>query len=98
MILEIAQIEVKDGTQAAFERGVAQSREIFVRAKGFLGVELQKSLDYPARYRLLVRWNRLEDHTVTFRNSADFKVWRSNVQEYFAAPPSVEHHEAVNLE
>jgi heme-degrading monooxygenase HmoA len=98
MILEIAQIEIKEGTQSAFERGVARSHELFLRAKGFLGVELQRSVEFPGRYRLLVRWNSLQDHTITFRNSADFAVWRSNVQEYFAAPPTVEHHEAVNIE
>jgi len=98
MILEIAQIEVKDGTEAAFERGVAQSRKLFVRAKGCLGVELQRSIECPGRYRLLVRWENVEDHTSTFRNSTDFAVWRNHVQEYFAGPPTVEHHEAVDLE
>jgi len=97
MILEIAQIEVKEGAQARFERGVAQSRELFMRAKGCLGVELQRSVEFPARYRVLVQWITLEDHTIAFRNSADFATWRSNVQEYFAAPPTVEHHQAVVL-
>ena len=98
MILEIAQIEVKEGAQAPFERGVSRSREPFMRAKGCLGVELQRSVEFPGRYRLLVQWKTLEDHTITFRNSADFATWRSHVQDYFAAPPTVEHHEAVVLE
>jgi heme-degrading monooxygenase HmoA len=98
LILEIAQIDVKEGTQAAFERGVAQSRELFLRAKGCLGVELRKSIEFPGRYRLLVQWENLEDHTITFRNSAEFAVWRNHVQRYFAGPPAVEHHEAVALE
>ena len=98
MILEIAQIEVKEGTGTAFESGVAQSGKLFMRAKGCLGVELQRSVECPGRYRLLVRWENIEDHTNTFRNSTDFTVWRNNVQKYFAGPPAVEHHEAVVLE
>ena len=68
MILEIAQIEVKAGMEAAFEEGVTKAAPIFQRAKGCKGMELQRSLEQPARcrYRLFVRWQALENHTVDF--------------------------------
>ncbi len=91
MILEIAQIEVKAGMEAAFEEGVTKAAPIFQRARGCKGMELQRSLEQPARYRLFVRWQALENHTVDFRGSADFQEWRKLVGHCFERPPEVEH-------
>jgi heme-degrading monooxygenase HmoA len=91
MILEIAQIEVKAGMEAAFEEGVTKAAPIFQRARGCKGMELQRSVEQPARYRLFVRWQALENHTVDFRGSADFQEWRKLVGHCFERPPEVEH-------
>ncbi|KAB2883753.1 MAG: antibiotic biosynthesis monooxygenase [Pseudorhodoplanes sp.] len=91
MILEIAQIEVKPGMERDFEAGVAAAAPLFRRAKGCRGMELQRSIEKPQRYRLFVRWDTLENHTVDFRGSADFAEWRKLVGHCFAAPPEVEH-------
>jgi heme-degrading monooxygenase HmoA len=91
MVLEIAQIDVKPGLEGAFEAGVTQAMPIFRRAKGCRGMELQRSLEKPGRYRLFVSWESLEDHTVAFRGSADFQEWRKLVGHCFERPPEVEH-------
>ncbi|MGY2052001.1 antibiotic biosynthesis monooxygenase family protein [Methylobacterium sp. JK268] len=91
MVLEIAQIEVKPGHEAAFEDGVAEATALFRRAKGCRGMELHRSIETPTRYRLMVKWETLENHTVDFRGSPDFQAWRALVSDHFAAPPAVEH-------
>jgi heme-degrading monooxygenase HmoA len=91
MILEIAQIDVKAGTEAEFEAGVVKAAPLFKRAKGCSGMALQRSVEKPARYRLFVKWETVENHTVDFRGSADFQEWRKLVAHCFAAPPEVEH-------
>ena len=91
MILEIALIDVKPGTENDFEAGVNSAKPIFKRAKGCKSVTLQRSHEKPSRYRLLVQWETLENHTVDFRGSADFQEWRKLVGPYFASPPEVEH-------
>jgi heme-degrading monooxygenase HmoA len=91
MILEIAQIDVKPGQEAAFEAGVAKAAPIFKRAKGCKAMELQRSIEKPSRYRLFVSWETLENHTVDFRESADFQEWRKLVGHTFESPPHVEH-------
>jgi heme-degrading monooxygenase HmoA len=91
MILEIAQIDVKPGMEDAFEAGVRQATPLFQRAKGCRGLALQRSVEKPERYRLFVTWQTLENHTVDFRNSADFQEWRKLVGYCFASPPEVEH-------
>ena len=54
MITEIAQIDVKPGTEKDFEAAVAKARAAFRRAKGGNGFELHKSIEKPQRYRLMV--------------------------------------------
>lgn len=95
MILEIAQIEIRPGMEHEFEAGVARAKPLFERAHGCRSMELQRSQELPSRYRLLVRWDTVEDHTVTFRGSPEFLEWRKLVGHCFATPPSVEHTRQV---
>ncbi len=90
-VTEIAQIEIKPGMEAEFEAGVAKAAPLFKRAKGCGAMRLERSVEKPQRYRLFVQWATLENHTVDFRNSADFQAWRGLVGHCFAAPPEVEH-------
>jgi heme-degrading monooxygenase HmoA len=93
MILEIAQIDVKPGSESEFESGVAQAVPLFQCAKGCRAMELQRSIERPQRYRLMVQWETLENHTVDFRQSADFQAWRALVSQFFDGAPYVEHTE-----
>ena len=96
MVLEIAQINVKPGLEAEFEAGVAKAQPIFERAKGCRGMELHRSVEKPNRYRLLVKWETLKNHTVDFRDSADFQQWRALVGHCLdAGGPEVEHTTVV---
>ena len=93
MITEIAQIDVKPGQEEAFEAGVKQAAPLFQRAKGCRAMRIERSLEKPQRYRLFVDWETLENHTVDFRESADFQEWRRLAGPHFASPPEVEHVE-----
>jgi heme-degrading monooxygenase HmoA len=95
MVLEIAQIDVKPGMEDDFEAGVAKGVPIFQRAKGCRAFELQRSVELPSRYRLFIRWDTLENHTVDFRGSPDYQDWRKLVGHCFAEPPVVEHSNKV---
>ena len=95
MITEIAQIEVKPGTEAEFEAAVTKAKAAFGRSQGFHGFELHRSIEKPQRYRLIVKWATLENHTVDFRGSENFTEWRALVSPFFASPPEVEHTNTV---
>lgn len=95
MITEIAQIEIKAGSEADFEAAVAKARDAFGRSKGFHGFELHRSIEKPQRYRLMAKWETVEAHTVDFRGSENFAEWRGLVGGFFASPPEVEHTETV---
>ena len=95
MITEIAQIDIKPGMEKEFEADVAQAKTVFRRAKGCHGLALEKSIEKPSRYRLFVKWDTVEDHTVGFRGSPDFQEWRACVGHCFESPPQVEHSAQV---
>lgn len=95
MITEIAQIEVKPGSEKDFEAAVAKAKAAFGRSKGFHGFELHRSIEKPQRYRLMAKWETVEAHMVDFRESENFAEWRALVGPYFASPPDVEHTETV---
>jgi len=96
MILEVADIRVKEGTQAEFEKAVQVALgTIFPKAQGFVSHSLRKGIESDNRYLLLLTWNTLEDHTVVFRGSPLFTEWRGLVGGFFASPPVVEHFSTV---
>jgi heme-degrading monooxygenase HmoA len=97
MILEIADIRIQPGQQAAFEAALAQGVATAVsQAPGYLSHSVQHGIESPERYVLLIHWNTLEDHTVVFRGSDLFKQWRALVGPFFAAPPVVEHFNLIS--
>ncbi len=95
MILEIATITVKPGTEAEFEAGVAKALPHFSSAKGCKGLKLQRSVDRKGRYQLFVQWETLENHTVDFRGSKNFQDWRALVAHLFDGTPVLDHVEAT---
>lgn len=95
MVLESAEILIKPGMEAEFEAGVRQAAPLFRRARGCAGMELQRGVENPCAYRLLVRWETVEDHTVHFRGSADFQEWRRLVGHCFDGAPQVTHLDTV---
>jgi heme-degrading monooxygenase HmoA len=92
MILEVADIRITPGRQAAFEEAVEHGiQTVIAKAKGFRCYQIRHSIESPERYLLLLEWDTLEDHTVAFRGSAAYTQWRSIVSGFFAQPPFVEH-------
>jgi len=91
MIWEIAQIDVKAGDEAAFEAAVEKAVPLFKSSRGCNGMQLHRGVEQPGRYRLVVEWETVENHTVDFRGSENFQEWRRLVGGFFASPPVVEH-------
>ncbi|MBC7480333.1 MAG: antibiotic biosynthesis monooxygenase [Rhizobacter sp.] len=96
MILEIADIRIAPGKQAEFEAAIQHGVEtVASKAKGFRGYEVNKGVESPERYILMIYWDTLENHTVDFREGPLFPQWRAIVGPFFAALPSVEHFTLV---
>ncbi len=95
MILEVAVLNVKSGQEAAFEDAFRDAKAIIASMPGFLSLELQHCIEEKSRYLLLVKWNKLEGHTVGFRESSQYQQWRRLLHHFYEPFPTVEHYEKV---
>ncbi len=96
MILEIADIRIQAGQQAAFEAAIDLGlKTVASKARGFQGAKVNRGIENPERYVLQIFWDTLEDHTVGFREGPLFAQWRAIVGPFFAVPPVVEHFTLV---
>ena len=95
MILEVAILNVIPGREAQFEAAFREAQPLIASMKGYQSHELRCCLETGSRYILLVRWDRLEDHTVGFRGSAAYQEWKRKLHHFYDPFPVVEHYEAV---
>ena len=96
MILELADIRIHPEQQAAFDEAIRRGLDTVIsKAEGFRGYKVNKGIESPERYVLMVFWDTLESHTVDFRQGPAFTAWRAIVGPFFAQPPVVEHFELV---
>ena len=92
MVLEVAILDVKPGQSQEFEAAFGQAQSIISSMKGYVSHQLQKSLEKPDRYILLVNWQTLEDHTQGFRGSTEYQEWRRLLHHFYDPFPEVEHY------
>ena len=91
MPLEHALLDVVAGKEREFEAAFREAREIIVQQPGFLWLRLERCVERPNCYLLLVEWERLEDHTEGFRNSDGYARWRELLHRFYDPFPEVLH-------
>lgn len=91
MIYEIAELYIQPDRHQEFQAAVTRALPVFRAASGCLSLRLDRGIESPDTYHLVIGWATLEHHTVDFRGSAGFQEWRALVGGYFAQPPKVEH-------
>lgn len=97
MILEAALLNIKKEVNEAFENAFRQASPIIASMPGYIRHELHHCLEDPGRYLLLVQWEKLEDHTVGFRQSPLYEQWKRSLHHFYDPFPLVEHFEQIDL-
>ena len=97
MILEVVILNVRPGQSPEFEAAFKQASPIIAAMPGYISHELQKCLETPDRYLLLVRWETLEAHTVGFRGSPQYQEWKGLLHHFYDPFPTVEHYAQISL-
>ena len=92
MILELAILNIRPGTNDAFVAAFRQASPIIASMPGYTSHELRPCVESASRYVLLVHWQKLEDHTIGFRQSAQYQKWRSLLHHFYDPFPTVEHY------
>ena len=97
MILEVAPLDVRPGQTDQFEAFFMVAEKIISALPGYISHELQRCIETPDRYLLLVRWRTLEDHTEGFRKSPQHQQWKELLHHFYDPFPTVEHNEPVQI-
>lgn len=95
MIQELAILDVVPGQEAEFLSAFGEAQTIIRSMPGYVRHELNRCLEAPSRFMLLVQWQSLEDHTVGFRQSAEYQTWKALLHPFYDPFPTVEHYETV---
>jgi len=95
LILELAILNVRPGTAPAFEEAFREASKIISLMPGYVSHQLQRCLEKENQYVLLINWEKLEDHTLGFRGSAEYQTWRKLLHHFYEPFPTVEHYEIV---
>lgn len=96
MILELAILNVVPSKEADFEHAFGEANGLIAAMPGFVSIEPHRCIEQPNRYAPLVQWSRLEDHTVGFRQSAQYQRWRTLLHRFYDPFPQVEHYKRVD--
>jgi heme-degrading monooxygenase HmoA len=95
LILEVAILDVRPGQESEFEIAFEEAQKIISSMNGYVSHQLQKCIEDPNRYILLVNWQTLEDHTKGFRGSDEYQKWRAMLHHFYDPFPIVEHYGKV---
>jgi len=92
MILEVATLDVIPGKEHEFEADYTRAQHFISGMKGYLNHQPHRCIEKENRYILLVNWEKMEDHTVGFRESSQYQEWRKLLHHYYDPFPTVEHY------
>jgi heme-degrading monooxygenase HmoA len=95
VITEHAVLEVIAGQEDAFVEAMGTAKALIAASPGFASLRVERCVERPSCFLLLVEWERLEDHTEGFRGSAAYEEWRSALHHFYDPFPVVEHFEPV---
>jgi len=95
VILEVAILDIRLTEEKEFETAFEAAQKIISNMPGYVSHQLQSCVEKRNRYILLVTWETLEDHTVGFRGSADYREWQKLLHHYYEPFPEVEHYKSV---
>jgi len=97
MITEIAVLFIKQNEIDQFESDFKEAGKYIASIPGYKKHSLQKCIEQSNKYVLIVEWEKLEDHTVGFRQSAAYLEWKRLLNHHYDPFPIVEHFIAVPL-
>ena len=95
MITEHALLEVIPGQEDAFLAAMDTAKTHIAGSPGFVSLRVERCVERPGCFLLLVEWAHLEDHTEGFRGSPAYQEWRAALHHFYDPFPVVEHFEAV---
>jgi heme-degrading monooxygenase HmoA len=95
VITEHALLQVLPGREDEFVEAMERAKDVIASSPGFVSLRVERGIERPECFLLLVEWERLEDHTQGFRGSAAYGQWRAALHHFYDPFPVVEHYQPV---
>jgi heme-degrading monooxygenase HmoA len=95
VITEHALLPVIPGREEEFLAAMGEAKALIAGSPGFVSLRVERCLERPSNFLLLVEWQSLEDHTHGFRGSPAYEDWRAALHHFYDPFPLVEHYETV---
>ena len=92
MILEVAILQLRSGQEPGFEAAFREAQSIIASMPGYLSHELQRCIEQPNQYILLVRWKTVAHHEIGFRTSPQYQEWKRLLHHFYDPFPTVQHY------
>ena len=81
--------------EAEFIEAMERAKSIIAASPGFISLRVERCMEQPSSFLLLVEWETLEAHTEGFRDSEAFEEWRALLHHFYDPFPVVEHFETI---
>ena len=95
MITEHGVLEVIPGREGEFVETMDRAKALIAASPGFISLRVERGIERPHCFLLLVEWETLEAHTEGFRGSDAYGEWRALLHHFYDPFPVVEHFETV---
>ncbi|MGC9492304.1 antibiotic biosynthesis monooxygenase family protein [Vibrio genomosp. F10] len=95
MITEVAVLDVKPLLVEEFQQAFKKAQAIISAMDGYIDHQLQRCIEDPNRFILIVNWHTLQAHTEGFRESEQYQEWKASLHHFYDPFPTVEHYEPV---
>jgi heme-degrading monooxygenase HmoA len=95
-VTEIARFDVKPGTEDDFVAAYHTVRHEIANMPGCQSMRMNRGVESPGQFTLIVEWETLEAHTKGFSGSDGWVRWRAAISPFFAELPTVVHVTGVD--
>ena len=95
MITEHALLDILPGRELECVDAMERAKSLIAASPGFISLRVERCVERPSLFLLLVEWERLEDHTEGFRSSVAYNQWRAALHHFYDPFPVVEHFDPV---
>jgi quinol monooxygenase YgiN len=93
MITEYATLKAAPEQVQAFEQAASEARVLFLSHLDCRSFRLDRVVETPGVYLLIVGWASVAAHVDDFRQTEAFQRWRELAGPFFVDPPQVIHGE-----
>jgi heme-degrading monooxygenase HmoA len=99
MVTEIAIFTAVPGKEDELGTAILKGlEEVIRRVPDCLSARVERCIEQPNQYAVIIGWTSLEAHNEGFRGGPLFPQWRAHINGLFVNPPSVFHYQPLEKE